>query len=420
MSARILLIDAAEDSDLARLGRELGRFPFSIDCCAAEDIGRALSGENQPDVVVLDARDIDRFKAVATEIDLLDIGHSDGSPKPIVIVITRRDGAVAASLADYGHVVFAPVEPSRLAGRIKALLRQVALEREIDRRMRAAKKLGLDLSKVDEITPPEAKMLVVGVGQCFLKLQKATTGFATLHGALSIAAAHDRLAEDRFDTVVIDTGVDYDAAVGFVADLRRNPHQTQLPVVKMVDRGMMFGVADALAAGMTEMLPSTISTADLAVHLAIHAGACRAERELRRAAEVLHVGFCSEPTTGLIDARFLAAYLDTEAGDNRPGRADHVLRIRIEDAETDAGRDQMVRRIGALAEKTVRAECLVARAAADAVAIVVPSSTMEEADAVLSRITAILHMTAFSDSDDTRPAPDFAAEISASDLRKSA
>ncbi len=417
---RILLIDAVEKSDLSRLGRELERFRFSIECCAAEDAADTLSAAAEPDVVILDGRDVDRFKAMAAGMDsgLFD-GSGDGS-KPIVIVITRRDGAVAAELADYGHIVFAPVEPGRLAGRIKALIRQAALEREIVRRLRAAEKLGLDLADFNDATAPEARLLVVGVGETFLKLEKATAGFAVLDGALSVAAAHQRLAEDSVDTVVIDTGVDYDTAVGFVADLRRNPRHSQLPVVKMVEHSMMFGVTDALAAGMTEMLPSTISTADLAVHLAIHAGACRTERELRRTAEALRVGACSEPATGLVHPRFLSAYLESDGGGKRPGRGDHVLNIKIEGADTGAARDQMVRRIGRLAENTVRAECLVARAGADSVAIVVPDSTMTEADAVLSRITAILHMTAFSGADDAVPAADFAAEIKAPDLRKSA
>ena len=425
MSARILLVATAGTSDLGRLGSELQRRNFAVEICSPESAAEKLSENHAADVIVFDARDRQRFTRLAERAALPDtLRVRPGTCPPVALLICDRSDASCETLMRYGHLVFAPLEPGRFANRIVALLRQAVLEREIDRRQRAAKKLGLHYEIAPDQPSKAARLLVIGAGRNFLKLQTATFGFATLCGALTISAALDRLAgEEMFDTLVIDTGIAYEDAIAFIADLRRNPRHIHLPVVMMRDRRMLFGITDALAAGMNEILPSDIPVADVAVHLAIHAGIYRAERTLRQTARLAHSFDLRDEATGLLDNRFLAAFLNTESRDRRADHTDHLIEVEVAipsgpDCHA-VDRDRIMRQIGRLVEKMVRAECLVARAGNEAIAIVVPSSTRREAEAACSRINAILQMTRLSSADDAPP-PEITTRIHGYRYRKSA
>ncbi|HQF29902.1 MAG TPA: hypothetical protein PLJ34_00505, partial [Hyphomicrobiales bacterium] len=359
-SARVLVIDEKVSDERSRFWNDLDRFGFHATTCAPDEALRIGSRE-RPDVIVVDARD----GAAADEVIASRLAGGDGALPPAILFLADEGDDTATRTKGLGHVLYPPLEPGRLAHSLATLLRQNALQQEIDRRVRAAERVG-----ATPIAPPPAtgaagtaSVLVVGVGRTFLKIESSLSSFAEVFGALTLDQAEDCLASASFDAVVIEPSIDFDHALVFAAQLRRNPRLATLPVVMLLDPHFMMGLREAYAAGVTDVLPTSFAADDFAVRMAVHAGEVQAHRDLHAAVRALRAPAGDNPAPRLEDADYLAAYLDIAAGQAAAAVGSlHLATITIADiaaieaahgpAVVAAAREQVVR----ILDRLVRAE----------------------------------------------------------------
>ncbi|MEZ5839527.1 MAG: hypothetical protein R3D02_03535 [Hyphomicrobiales bacterium] len=392
-SARVLVIDEGITAERSRIWSDLDQFGFETTSCAPADVP-LIGAAERPDVIVVDGRS----GASVREFTSLSRIGSDNAPPPAILFLAA-DGDEASSRAiGAGRVLYPPVEPGRLALSLSTLLRQNALEQEIGRRIAAAERIGL----ATRLTPPAsdaatgASVLVVGVGRTFLKIESSLSCFAEVFGALSIDQAESYLNAATFDAVVIEPSIDFDDAIAFVADIRRNPRVATLPVVMLLDPNFMMGLREAYAAGATDVMPTSFKADDFAVRMAVHAGEVHAQRDLYATVRALG----ADRAAGQDDGRYLEAYLEIATEQSRvSGAPVHVATVTVSglpaiglvhgEAVANAACDQ----VATILERLARAENLIARLDRSHFALTFVGAPVEAVETAVTRMAAVIRLT---------------------------
>ncbi|WP_298912681.1 hypothetical protein [uncultured Algimonas sp.] len=303
----------------------------------------------------------------------------------------------------YDSVLYDPVHAVQVAQRLYSLIRLGQMEAEIIRRQATLRdSFGQDFELAD--TPLRQPFRVLFIG-------KADPAYMAVVNALQdknvdvIAAftsfsAFDYLHESSFDAVVINARHGSEPAMTIAETMRRNPQLFHVPTLLLVN-GAEFREADvAYSHGIKDVIDAEAPLFEVSGRILELANDCRIHRQLKD--EFDHMGGpdCSDPETGVMNARFLEPHLRRVSHDcRRRGVPLGIMTLKLTARSTADLPVETVASAYAQSVRTVsgvvRMQDIVARMDRTSVIIAFPEENRQDVARIAARIKALIETSTF-------------------------
>ena len=377
---------------------------FDIEQVVAKD-GR------RPDVVILSmlaksaTQDPARYLEFVKAIKL-----NERTGRLPVILLGERAGlngtqAEAMRAARVDEIMFAPVSPAQVSGRINSLVRLSTMHEELVRRLNTSAKYGVDAPA--DVAPPrivsDASVLVVGATRDFPAIEEALAKDATLVGALTATTALDYMMRRDFDAIIVDLNGTPEPFLEMARSARMNSQLYNTPIVMLAAPDDIGNPARAFENGYTDVLGKPIDQHEL------HGRVMSLVRELRFRDSLRHIYSqarhmaTSDGLTGLYSKGFLLEHLRAVLNDS--SRWNEAVSLAffeivnmpaINDQHGYVIGDRIIRQVGEMMGMLVRGEDLTARYSGPRFVVVLPDTAPEYADVAVRRIIGVVNYTEFS------------------------
>ena len=409
--ARILVIGESSERD-ARLAGRLRSFGFDSTALDLEDVQNLSPHDHDADIMVLKmaasgkADNAERFLRVARELKALERHH----PAPIILVgeqteAHRQSACTAAESGDVDDVILGPAGEDQICGRINSLMRLSTMRDELNRRLATTSEYGVDAPYY--VAPPKqirnAQILIVGPSIYYSEIESTLPRDASLTGALNYSIAMDYLADQNFDTVLVDIADEPEEAMNFTRTLRQNSRLYNLPVVFFANAKQGQSLEQAYANGVTDILYSPFSQAQINARLMSLVRESRFRDAMKHIyAKARHLA-TSDALTGLYSRGFLISHMQSVIRD--AVKYDHALTVialnvgNIKEINSQYGYivgDRILRQVGEAIGLLTRGEDLAARYSGSGFVVLLPDTPVEAANVAMRRIRAIVNCTDFS------------------------
>ena len=378
-------------------------------CIQASDYNTVLGlvDKRRPDLVLLSG-----FVGAPTSMDIAGALKSASATENIPVVLLNSDMSdETMSLGkEIGVDDILPEGASdgEILTRLPRLIRSSVMFAELARRCDTARDMGLDVDPRAFHRHYTAAPLVMavafgagdldGLGDALDK-----SGLDCRREADPYKAA-DRLHEERFDAVVVATGLganNLERVQYLCSHIRSNPRLFNLPILVLSDGGNEE--MDALyRGGAAIVLPSSSSALRIATYIHMLVARQRQKWSLRDAFVATRKGDAADRCGKAYSAAFWDAHLarDLKNADERARNLSVAYitvptlpRILEEYGEENA--DILAQQLADWMNGMTRIEDTVARIRQDAFAILLPDTSEYEANRVVHRIIGILHTSEF-------------------------
>jgi len=404
--ARVLIVgrDDAHDHTLAEKLSEAGfeSLIAEITRSAAE-----LSGSRRPDVVVLNMQSSEARRKPRAYVALAQTLKNTtlASRMRIMCVGAGSELDLHKAAPYFDDLLIGEVNADQVCHRLHALVRLNTMHEELVRRLGTSARYGLDAPP--PISAPgtiaDAKVLVLGEVMDFARLEAALSGSAELVGALSNATALDYLSRDRFDTVIVNAGIDIGPYIEFARELRRNSRQFNLPLLLLADRDALQGVKTLFEAGFTDIVAKPHTAEELCIRVDTLVRESRFRDALRDIYSRARHYATSDALTGLYNRGFLMEHLESVISDaTRTSQSFSLARLSVSDMDRInalvgyAGGDRLLRQIGETIGMLVRGEDLACRYSGREFVVLLPDTGLERAALAMQRIAGVIGHTEFA------------------------
>ncbi len=323
------------------------------------------------------------------------------APHDLTIVGAFPDPArIDASL--YDSVIFPPAHPAQIAGRVNALIRLGAMQREISLRIETLKSdFGIDYEMSAPAIHTPFRVLFIG---------KASPEFMVIINALEaknvevIAAftsfsAFDFLHDTPFNAVVMNTLTSNEPAFTISETMRRNSKLYHTPTLLLTGDG--FDSHDeAYRKGASDIIPFGSTQDEISGRILELANYHRLHQHLKGDFDALGGPRCIDEASGTYNKLFFFAHLRrVRAAQAELGAPTTLILIRIrpktktelDPTFIEAAYDQ----IGRMINHMVRMEDIVARIDDNIYAAAFPGQDPDKMHVVVSRLEGMVSSAAF-------------------------
>lgn len=177
--------------------------------------------------------------------------------------------------------------------------------------------------------------------------------------------------------------------------VRSEPGMRYVFVIRPEENARVATIASLLQAGADEVLPSTVSPVELEQRVAVGRRIAELQQRYNEASEMLRLKASMDSLTGLRNRAEILRVLEREL--NRMHRHGYTLSVlmidvdhfkRINDQYGHPAGDEVLRRIGAVLEKTMRSYDEIGRYGGEEFIAVLPETTLNQALVAAERIRA--------------------------------
>lgn len=371
--------------------------------------GQTLNDHVAPDVLIFNLFGLNSQDDKSRYIDIAKQFKSSGAePKSLLILVGPGTQIDDEFSKQYGwlfdEILIDPVNEEQIRRRINSLVRLNNMNQELLRRLKTIKKFGIDAPEAPR--PPEnivdANILILGATRDFALIEKALSSQATLVGALSCTTALDYLGRRPFEMVIVNLPDAPGDVEEFCRSARRNPNLYDLPILILGDNELSETANRVIDAGATGNLPHPLDTEEFRSRVMGLISEARFRETLRETYDNARHLATSDSLTGLYSRGFLQDHLATVLADcdhSKPMFAVAFFELKniteINEAFGYVAGDRIIRQVGSMMGKLVRAEDLMARYSGDKFVAVMPNTTPEAAQVALNRITGVINFTEF-------------------------
>lgn len=394
---RVLVIEERSVGETAALWDRMREQGFELSQVPMSASAEAVSRDGRPDVLVLNMLAAEMADARPRYLDAAArLAMAQGSRRMPVIAVGETGGT--GRPIGIAEVLPRPLSAARLAARVSGLRRLATIQAEARRRIETAADFGVEASDIS--TPAaeaDANILVVGAGIRYLAVERALARQSVIVGAFTPATALDYLARRSFDAVVVN--MKFAQAVAFLRELRADVAHFGLPAIVLADEADAGSVEALFEAGATDLVLDDAVETDLP---AAARGAV-AEHRFREALRAVYARgrhlVTSDSLTGLYSRGFFMAHLDRVLADSETAAVVGVAIPELADLNRDGGwhaGDHLLRQVGGLLARLVRAEDLTGRISGGRFGLIMPAAGTEEAETATRRLGAVLRSTRFA------------------------
>jgi diguanylate cyclase (GGDEF)-like protein len=395
---RVLVIEEGTCAQTLPLWDSVRANGYGVTLAPLEASAEAIGRCGRPDAVILNMIAADmagsrgRYVEAGTRLMLAQGGRR-------LPMIALDDARGADRPVGISEMVAPPFSAQRLLSRIATSRRLATMQSEVRRRIETAVSFGVEGEELGgPIDAGDADLLLFGSGERYHAIEAALSRTSMITGAFTARTALDYLARRPFDAILIDRRAD--AAVGFLDLLRRDSAFYALPAIALVGDNDTATAERLFAAGATEI----VAHANLAFDLARLTAGAVIEHRMRQSLLAVYARgrtiATNDALTGLYSRGFLMAHLDRTLEEARVfGTGVAVATVTIdslpginEDFGYACG-DHVIRQVGQILARMVRAEDLVARFGAGRFVVVLPDSGPEAAETAIRRAAAVVRST---------------------------
>ncbi|MGJ8559622.1 MAG: diguanylate cyclase domain-containing protein [Litorimonas sp.] len=307
----------------------------------------------------------------------------------------------------YDSVLYEPVHAVQVAHRVSSLIRLGQMEAEIVRRMETLREtFGQDIALPDAPLRQPFRVLFIGKADpAYMAVVNALQDKnVNVVAAFTSFSAFDYLHDSSFDAVVMNALQGGEPALTIAETMRRNPRLFHVPTLLLVDKENFREADAAYAHGIKDLIDADAPPEELSGRVLELANDCRLHQQLKDEFTNLGGPDCSDPETGVLNARFLQAHLKRVSRDCRKRKVPlSILTLKLTPKFTtaltgDAIKSAYAQSINMIAG-IVRMQDIVARIDKDKVIVVFPEERRTDVARVAARINEMIETATFPDSD---------------------
>lgn len=374
--------------------------------------------DSQPDLVIIDLGSTGR-QGIDTAAEFR---RRKLEALPVVLWVTDEfSGLYDAALAAQADDVFvgdldstASVE---LMVRLRPLMRLSTQLAEVRRRTALARDCGVSIPAEPDLSVGDGAYRVLAVGDSPALGQRVSRALAARLKGVDFQnnpfSARDRLFDGDFDAAVMEVGgtISVDDAMEFCQGIRNHPRLYNLPLLVIAEPGSELPHDRGVCAGASLVLEETAGNDRLRYYLASYGRRQQVRRRIRDAIEATKTIKTRGTHTYSYTREFLRAHLAGLIDEARAWQK-HLTVLVFSVAESsaelkaeagDEAARELIRQIAQWISGLVRLEDLVANIGGGEFGVALPDTPLDEATAVVDRVTGILNYTDFAVKDVYRP-----------------
>lgn len=307
----------------------------------------------------------------------------------------------------FDSVLYSPVHPVQVAYRVSSLIRLGQMEAEIVRRMDTLREtFGQDISLPDAPLRQPFRVLFIGKADpAYMAVVNALQDKnVDVVAAFTSFSAFDYLHDSSFDAVVMNALTGGEPALTIAETMRRNPRLFHVPTLLLVNKDTFRETDAAYALGIKDLIDANASPEELRGRILELANDCRLHQRLKDEFTNLGGEHCSDPETGVLNARFLQAHLKRVSTDCRARKVPlSILTLKLTPKFTSALTGDAMKVAFAQSIKMiagiVRMQDIVARIDKDKVVVAFPEERRKDVARVAARINEMIETATFPDAD---------------------
>ncbi len=318
----------------------------------------------------------------------------------------------------YDSVLYAPVHPVQVAHRVSSLIRLGQMENEIIRRMETLKKtFGQDKGFSENTLRQPFRVLFIGKADpAYMAVMNALQDKnMDVVAAFTSFSAFDYLHNSTFDAVVINALKGIEPALTIAETMRRNPRLYHVPTLLLVDKPNFKDEDLAYTHDLKDLISADAPPEELSGRILELANECRLHLKLKDEFSNLGGSACSDPETGVLNTRFLAAHLKRVSRDCRARKVPlTILTLKlvplahsaVDEPDLNAAFASSIRLIAGI----VRMQDIVARIDTDIVIVAFPEECRSDVEQISQRISELIENASFHMSNQDRGALSMSVE----------
>lgn len=332
--------------------------------------------------------------------------------EPLPVDLCSKARAVVSLAGDFdgaGAVIIPPAHPIQVAARVRSLLRLGVLEDTARIRLTDLGESGHVLPGMEPRPGPVAVLYAGPPDPFFLRLKHALdAGDTELVAAFSTFNAFDYLHERAFDAVVLNARPKPDIAHTVCSAMRRNTRLYHTPTVLISHEDVYQAADEAFARGASDILPASLSGAELAERINALAHERRRRRVSKGLLESCRVSGVLDSETDLFNEAFGNRHLASLIQLSR--QRSLTLSLIALEAMTPVERSgysshasSALNQFASMLRHCVRAEDLAVRVSGSRFYLALPDTSAANAQVVAARVAAIAECTAYEGADPHTP-----------------
>ncbi|WP_316976552.1 diguanylate cyclase domain-containing protein [Shumkonia mesophila] len=386
-------------------------------CETADEVWEEARGSH-PDLIVIDVGSLGR-PGIATATALRQRKLEN---VPIVLWVAEEfaglyDEALAARADDVFAGDVDATGAVELMTRMRPLMRLSTQLAEVRRRIALAREFGVPLPDDPDLSVGDVLHRVLAVGGSPALERRVSRALATRAERVDYQArpfeARDRLFEGDFDAVVMEAGegISVEDALEFCNEVRNHPRLFNLPLLIIEEAPGSVPHGEAIRAGASLVLDHAAADDRLRYFLASYGRRQQIRWRIRDAIEATKTVRTRGMHTHSYMPGFLRSHLTALIGEARDWQkhltvlvfsvAESLVPFREEFGE-EAARE-LTRQVAQWISGLVRLEDVVANFGGGEFCVSLPDTPLDEAEAVIGRVTGILEYTDFAVKDVYRP-----------------
>ncbi len=391
MSARILVVDDTE-AIVRLLEAKLTAEYYEVLTAHDGPTALAIAASERPDIVLLDVMmpGMDGFQVCRRLKDDPDTRHVP------VVLITALDGRadrVAALEAGADDFLTKPIDDVMLFARVRSLTRLKAVIDELRDREASGRRVGLIAGVASRLGGSGGRILIVDDN-----LHQAQRVFSelTIEHRPVVESEYDKAlmtAKGLVDLVIVNVGAKGFDGLRFAAQLRSDPATRNLPILAVADYDERGRVIKALEIGVNDILARPIDPGELAARAKTQIRRKRYTDYLRHNLDHSIELAVTDHLTGLHNRRYMQSQLEALMVRARAG-GEPVATLLIDidhfkDINDRFGHevgDEVLREFAERLASSVRAIDLPVRHGGEEFVVVMPDTTLEDAQRIAERI----------------------------------
>jgi two-component system cell cycle response regulator len=391
VSARILVIDDI-DANVRLLEAKLTADYYDVLTATDGVTGLAIAASELPDIILLDVMmpGMDGFQVCRRLKEDPDTRHI---PVVLVTALDGRADRIAGLDAGADEFLTKPIEDIMLFARVRSLTRLKVVLDELRERENSGRRVGVIGGVSIRQAGSGGRVLIVDDNQ--RQAERLAAELAVEHRPViesDLDKAH-LTARGPVDLVILNTTSRGFDGLRFAAQVRSHEATRNLPILALIDPDDKSRAIKALDIGVNDVLARPIDPEELAARVRTQIKRKRYTDLLRSNLDQSLEAAVTDPLTGLHNRRYMTSQLDALVAravhDGRPVSAllldiDHFKKIN-DSFGHDAG-DEVLREFAVRLASNVRAVDLPCRYGGEEFVVVMPETSLDDAERIAERI----------------------------------
>ena len=389
MSARILVVDDV-DTNVRLLEAKLTIEYFDVVTCNDGAAAIELARTEQPDLILLDVM-MPKMDGFETCRRLKDDPATRHIPVVLVTALDGRQDRIRGLEAGADDFLSKPYDDLILMARVRSLTRLKIMVDELREREESGRRFGIGGAGVERLRGTGGRIVVVDDNPEQARVLMAELG--RNHRPVLANSIDAGISAGGVDLMIINAANASFDGLRLLAHLRAREVTRSLPILTIVDLKERQRLVKALELGANDIVSAPIDPDELSVRVVTQVKRKRYTDFLRERLERNLEAAVTDVLTGLHNRRYMASQLQSMlARANRGGEAISVLIIDLDHFKSindsfghDVG-DEVLREFAVRLATNVRAVDLPCRLGGEEFVVVMPGTSLEDAQRIAERI----------------------------------